>query len=217
MTQSIKGNFDILNNEYLISGGGDKNLRNSDDLALTDKIQAIMGNGSKLNSGIISEKKCIIRTKLKGLAEKFRPRDGPQKPKDEEYSEVIQQEKSYPKLKLEDFICEEDSRAAGAEINTQKIRGQYKPLGHPFNPTYQIINRIVANLASPTRPNGYNFLDNESFSDRSDGLGPENPKMQKSTPYLVNPYSSLNFNHLHSPKSKMIPVKMTKIGLNQGS
>lgn len=77
LTQSTKGNFDILTNVDLMSGGGDKNFWNSDDLALTDKIQARMGNSTKLNSGIFSEKKSIIRTKRKGLAGKFGPRDGP--------------------------------------------------------------------------------------------------------------------------------------------
>jgi hypothetical protein len=182
LTQSTKGNFDILTNVDLMSGGGDKNFWISYDLALTDKIQASMGNGTKLNSGIFSEKKCIIRTKRKGLAGKFGPRDGPQKTKNEECSEVIQKEKSYPKLKLEDLICDGDSLATGADINTQKNRGQCKPLGHPFNPTHKMSNRSVANLASPTRPNEYNFLDKKNFSDRSDGLGPENPRMQKSTP-----------------------------------
>jgi hypothetical protein len=182
LTQSIKGNFDILTNEDLMSGGGDNNFGNSDDLALTDKIQASMGNGSKLYNGIYSEKKCFIRTKLKGLTVKSRPRDWPQKPKHEECSEVIQQEKSYPKLKLEKFICDGDSLASGAKIKTRKNPGQSKPLGHPFNPTCQMINRSVANLASPTRPNEYNFFDNKNFSDRSDSLGPENPKMQNSTP-----------------------------------
>ncbi len=123
----------------------------------------------------------LISLSPKELAEKFRPRYGPQKPKDEECSEVIQKEKSYPQLKLEDLICDVDSLALGAEINTPKNLGQSKPLGHPFNPTYQMINRSVTNLASPTRPNEYNFLDNKNFSDKSDGLGPENTKMQNST------------------------------------
>lgn len=182
LSRSSKGNLDILTTEDLMSGGGDKNFCKSDDLELTDKIQGNMGNGSKVNSGIFSEKKHSIRSKRKGLVEKFGPRDGPQKPKNKEFSEAIQQEKSYNEHRLEVFIGDGQSPATGAEIISPKNRGWYKPVGHPFNPTNQIINRSEANLASPTRPKQYTSLDNENFSEKSDGLSPEDVKMQKSTP-----------------------------------